>query len=222
MNFNEQFDSTEECINELWGHPNWVQAFKGWKFESIEDHRNVEMFLNEANSLEGWIYIGSDVGKPNIAKIGMTAREISTRERCSQNPFYRIIFAFKVNRMNIGNIRNLEQQIIHQLSYSYRRINHVSTGNPSEWFEISPQNLIDFCFYFIESELMDAFATIGIENADIAALIDEGVPHLQPEYSYELMGWDLTKDRGEPFAHVQNPNKLGRLKPIMNIPFVVL
>ena len=214
MNINMQFDSKEECINELWGDSNWAQALEMWNFETIDDYRQVESFLSEANSRQGWIYIGSDTSKPNIAKIGMTTREISTRERCPQNPFYQIIFAFKVNLRNIGNIFNLEQQIINQLSLSYSRINHVSTGNPSEWFEIPPQNLIDFCFNFIEDELMHAFATIAVEDANIAALIDEGVPHLQPEYKIELMGWELSKNRSEPFAHVQNPHKQGHLRSL--------
>lgn len=210
MDYLNHYDNYIECIDKNWGNCNWRKDIECCSFETLDEYFYVKSVLEEANSLEGWIYIGEDVSNPGIAKIGMTTKKIVSREQCTQNPFYQIIFAFKV-KVRYATRRQLtriEKTLMDFLEEKGGRIEHVSTGRLSEWFSMSPQVMIRSCFDIIYSDenLLEFFSIIDIPNKNIATLIDEGDPYLQQEYRPELMGWDANKSiRSKPYVHVQKP-----------------
>lgn len=111
-----------------------ANSYDDYKMASCEYER-----LRQENSIDGWIYIGLDTRYNNMAKIGLTAGKLGTRASGSQNPFYALLCAFKIKEgIAAVKIKEIEDGIIKFLSQYYKRINHITTGRPSEWFYVEP------------------------------------------------------------------------------------
>lgn len=115
---------------------NW-DDYDDYKHAWVERER-----LRQENSTTGWIYVGVDIRHNNIAKIGLTTGSPATRASSSQNPFFVLLCAFKVkDGVDPKMVHQIEDAIICMLSISYKRINHVNSGRPSEWFYILPSEM---------------------------------------------------------------------------------
>lgn len=118
---------------------NWEDDFD---FNDYDDHKMAWCEydrLKQKNSINGWIYIGLDTRYNNMAKIGLTTGQLGTRASGSQNPFYALLCAFKIKEgIAAEKISAIEASTISHLSQVYNRINHITTGRPSEWFYANP------------------------------------------------------------------------------------
>lgn len=103
----------------------------------ILPNSSIETFNHDDN----WIYIGADVSKPSVSKIGKTTNKLRTRSTSSHNPNYLIYAAFQIKKgVDLGPI---ELSIINYLWTDYSRIQHFSTGEYSEWFHTTPAVMLD-------------------------------------------------------------------------------
>ncbi|MDW6004181.1 GIY-YIG nuclease family protein [Vibrio mangrovi] len=108
-----------------------------YKEEWLENER-----LRQENSKENWIYIGTDVQRPDMAKIGLTTGSLGTRASGSQNPFYTLLCAFKIKAgVKKEQVKHIEDSVKVFLNQSYQCINHEGSGRESEWFYVSPYEM---------------------------------------------------------------------------------
>lgn len=106
--------------------------------------------LRQAHSVENWIYIGTDIHRPDIAKIGLTIGRLGTRATGSQNPFYTLLCAFKIKEgVDRAKVSEIENAVIGYLSTSYERIRHETTGRFSEWFRVTPSEMREMVHDFL-------------------------------------------------------------------------
>lgn len=117
---------------------NWENGFNE---DDYDDYKSAEVErerLEQANSTDWWIYIGLDIQRTNMAKIGLTSGDLGTRASSSQNPFFTLLCGFKV-KDGIGPIKlkKIEDAVIAMLESRYVQINHFGTGRKSEWFYVS-------------------------------------------------------------------------------------
>lgn len=109
-------------------------AFYDYKTAHVERER-----LRQENSYIGWIYVGVCVERPDRAKIGLTTGELGTRASSPQNPSFALLCAFKVKEGTEPRIfKEIEGAAKDMLGKRYKRINHISSGLPSEWFYADP------------------------------------------------------------------------------------
>ncbi|ELR8729983.1 GIY-YIG nuclease family protein [Vibrio harveyi] len=111
-----------------------------------------------------WLYIAIDVRDLSICKIGITTREnpIDRLRECrTSNPFYSFFNCYDMARLNISmrELLDLERYLLRKLGV---RLNHIGTGNASEWVRISPcfaEKEIDYIicnnFDFHENSMID-------------------------------------------------------------------
>lgn len=124
-----------------------------YKMELLEQ----ESFRQES-STENWIYIGTDIQRPNMAKIGLTTGLLGTRASGSQNPFYTLYCAFKIkDGVNPKKVSAIEDSVKKFLSELYECIPHETSGRPSEWFYVTPMEMRecvhDFLYKFFSWEM---------------------------------------------------------------------
>ncbi|WP_131669446.1 hypothetical protein [Psychrobacter pygoscelis] len=114
------------------------QAFgHDYKMEWLEQER-----FKQESSVENWIYIGADVKRLDMAKVGLTTGLLVTRASCSQNPFYTLLCGFKIKYgVEPRKVHQIEAAVIEFLDNTYERINHYNTNRPSEWFFIEPSRM---------------------------------------------------------------------------------
>lgn len=121
-------------MNRYWEDDFDFDDYDDYKTASCEYER-----LRQENSINGWIYIGLDTRYNNMAKIGLTTGQLGTRASGSQNPFYALLCAFKIKEgVAPARISEIEARTINYLIQHYERINHITTGRPSEWFYANP------------------------------------------------------------------------------------
>ncbi|WP_257284712.1 GIY-YIG nuclease family protein [Endozoicomonas sp. SESOKO1] len=105
-----------------------------YKMEWLENER-----LRQETSTENWIYIGVDTHRPGMAKIGLTTGSLGTRASGSQNPFYTLLYAFKIKEgVESKRVAIIEDTVKVFLSGLYQCIPHETTGRRSEWFYANP------------------------------------------------------------------------------------
>lgn len=110
-----------------------------------EDHDyKIDYLIEEQRyqreSADGWIYIGVDKCRDQIAKIGLTGGLASTRDSSSQNPFYTLFCAFKVKAgIDPCVLRQIESAAKEFLKRRYVVLPHVGSARDSEWFRVSPE-----------------------------------------------------------------------------------
>lgn len=105
-----------------------------YKLSFLEEER-----LRQEKSTAGWIYVGVDVRSNDIAKIGLTTKQLWTRASSSQNPCYALLCGFKVKEgVQPDSVRHIEQAVIEFLESNFERINHYNSDRPSEWFKANP------------------------------------------------------------------------------------
>ena len=110
---------------------------RDYKIEWLENER-----LRQENSVTNWIYIGFDLRNNNECKVGLTTGKLSTRASGSQNPYYALLYAFKIKEgIAPQKVKEIENSVINYLSQSFRRINHFSSQRLSEWFEVNPYEI---------------------------------------------------------------------------------
>jgi hypothetical protein len=116
-----------------------------YKTESLEQEA-----LRQSNSVENWIYVGTDIHRPDIAKIGLTRGRLGTRATGSQNPFFTLLCAFKIKEgVASEKVSAIESAVIGDLSTSYERVRHVTTGRHSEWFRVAPNEMRERVYDFL-------------------------------------------------------------------------
>lgn len=116
-----------------------------YKMDYLENERR-----RQELSIVNWIYIGVDTRFGNMTKIGLTTGSLGTRASGSQNPFYSLLCAFKIkDGVEPRIVKHIEDSIISLLSQKYFRINHVTTGRPSEWFYADPWEVRTLVDYFL-------------------------------------------------------------------------
>lgn len=98
--------------------------------------------LRQEGSITNWIYIGVDTERVGMAKIGLTTGSLGTRSSGSQNPFYALLYAFKIKEgVAPSRVAVIECSVKSFLSESYECITHQTSGRASEWFCVSPQEM---------------------------------------------------------------------------------
>ena len=116
-----------------------------YKTESLEQER-----LRQENSTENWIYIGTDIHRPKIAKIGLTTSLLGTRASGSQNPFYTLFCAFKIkDEVDAKKVSLIEGSVKDFLSGLYDCIPHETSGRLSEWFYVTPMEMRERVYDFL-------------------------------------------------------------------------
>ena len=110
------------------------------------------MYENELLLEYAWIYIAIDVTNLNRCKIGITTRENPMnriRDGRTSNPFYILFNCYELSKLKISNkeLRNFERYIHRKLGFS--RIHRIGTGNPSEWFRLSPFDAEEEIDYYV-------------------------------------------------------------------------
>ena len=119
---------------------NWEDNFNEYDYDDHKAAWVAKQELRQSNSIEWWIYIGIDINRENMAKIGLTSGTLSTRATSTQNPFYTIYCAFKVKEgTNEVQLKQIETAIINRLWKDFTREKHITTGRWTEWFYVSPQ-----------------------------------------------------------------------------------
>jgi hypothetical protein len=110
--------------------------------------RGSEEFYSPPKSND-WIYIGGDIYNREWSKVGKTTNGPYTRHRSSQNPGYFIYTAFNIIR---GDVHEIERNLLNHLSAqpNLKRFVHFSTGNLSECFRLSPEQMTYLVEDFIE------------------------------------------------------------------------
>lgn len=118
-----------------------------YKLEYLENRSR-----RESNSITNWIYVGIDTRIKydqylnfNMAKIGLTTGELSTRASSSQNPYYTILKAFKVMYdVDHKTLSNIESGILEKLSKLYSSpVAHYNSNKESEWFLGNPYEICE-------------------------------------------------------------------------------
>ncbi|WP_157704915.1 MULTISPECIES: GIY-YIG nuclease family protein [Shewanella] len=108
-----------------------------YKMEWLEQER-----IRQENSIENWIYIGTDIHRPNMAKIGLTTGLLRTRASGSQNPFYTLFCSFKIkDGIDPKKVAAIEDSVKEFLSGLYTCIPHETSGRRSEWFYVTPMEM---------------------------------------------------------------------------------
>lgn len=116
-----------------------------YKAEWLEQER-----IKQENSKENWIYIGTDIHRPDMAKIGLTTGKLGTRASGSQNPFYTLLYAFKIKYgVDPKKVSEIEDSVKKYLSKRYKRISHKTSGRLSEWFYVTPKEMRDYVHDFL-------------------------------------------------------------------------
>ena len=117
----------------------WKENFNPYLYDDYKEAGVERERLRQANSLEGWIYVGVCATWPGMSKIGMTAGKLGTRASGEQNPFYDLLCAFKVlEGTSSEKIEEIEGSTKAMLRESYRCELHRGSGRPSEWFHADP------------------------------------------------------------------------------------
>lgn len=107
-------------------------------------------YRKELSSTKNWIYIGVDTQRTDMFKIGLTTRELDTRHSSSQNPFYTLLVAFKVQvGIDKDKVKEIEQTLIREIARYWKPINHYNSNNRSEWFYGNPLDVRDFANDFL-------------------------------------------------------------------------
>lgn len=101
----------------------WEDEFNEYDFDDYKEIYVERERLRQENSVEWWIYIGVDVERHHLSKIGLTSGMLGTRATGTQNPFYSLYFAFKVKH-GIGEARLKKLRM--QLSLSLKKGINVS------------------------------------------------------------------------------------------------
>ncbi|WP_370203486.1 GIY-YIG nuclease family protein [Alloalcanivorax venustensis] len=118
---------------------NWKDDFN---FDDYDDYKVASCEwerLRQKNSINGWIYVGLDTRYDNMAKIGFTTGQLGTRASGSQNPFYALLYAFKIKEgVTPVKVGEIESAVIALLCQYYERIRHKNSGRLSEWFYVNP------------------------------------------------------------------------------------
>lgn len=131
-------------------------SIKNWEDEfdesDYDDHKSAYIErerLRQENSVEWWIYIGVDIERLHLSKIGLTSGSLGTRATGTQNTFYTLYFAFKVKHgIGRAKLKEIEDAIIAMLELRYERLSH-RTGRKSEWFVISADEMREEIYYFL-------------------------------------------------------------------------
>jgi len=106
--------------------------------------------LKQENSTDNWLYIGLDIQRNHMAKIGLTTGSLGTRASGSQNPFYALYCAFKIKEGVVSEkVTEIEKGVINFLSKFYSRIPHATSGRLSEWFDVTPSEMRELVHDFL-------------------------------------------------------------------------
>jgi hypothetical protein len=172
-------------VKKLWGDDDWEEKVSLSDFDDYKVGHVAMSDLREYNSKDGWIYIGFDHGIKS--KIGMTKGRLVTRSRSPQNTDYEIYVAFKVKVEYLNEIPRIEAALIAHIESKFPRINHKSTGRPSEWFEVTAVELEQVVKnYLTENSYREM---LSYEHND----------------RYSIMGWRHGMSRKFTHAFVENP-----------------
>ncbi len=126
---------------------NWEDDFD---YDDYKSGYVAKESLRQENSINGWIYIGVDTRDNNIAKIGLTTGALGTRASASQNPSYALLCAFKIrDGVTSDKVAEIESSAIDFLDKNYKRIHHVTSGRPSEWFNAKPSEMRELVHEFL-------------------------------------------------------------------------
>ncbi|MFQ2507199.1 GIY-YIG nuclease family protein [Aeromonas caviae] len=108
-----------------------------YKTEWLEQER-----LRQEHSMVNWIYIGTDIQRPTMAKIGLTTGLLRTRASGSQNPFYTLFCSFKIkDGVSPKKVALIESSVKIFLNELYECIPHETSGKYSEWFYVTPMEM---------------------------------------------------------------------------------
>mgnify|MGYP001185478653 FL=1 len=160
--------------------------YEGRDYKMAWQRRNLR--YQEA-SLENWIYVGVDVGRPGVSKVGKTTGEMNTRSYGSQNPWFAIKYAFKLRapmllsshasdeRVRLGKERNrarvsvIEKAVKEILHGHYRCIHHYTSGKPSEWFEADADCMAALISAFLIERFPNDVIRVGDEHDESTMLM---------------------------------------------------
>ncbi|CAA0113615.1 Uncharacterised protein [BD1-7 clade bacterium] len=98
---------------------------------------------------DDWIYVGADNSKKDWSKVGKTTKGLNKRHTSSQNPEYYIHTAFEIKS---GDVHEIEKKLLGYIEGlpDVERQRHFSTGNKSECFFVSPDEMVGIVECFIE------------------------------------------------------------------------
>lgn len=135
------------AIDKHWEDKFDPDEFDDYKMAFLEKER-----LRQANSANGWIYVGLDDRSQDRAKVGLTKNGLATRASSSHNPDYLPYCGFKIKEgVPPETIRQIESGTIQALCTRFERRNHKGSGKASEWFMASPSELREACNDYLAS-----------------------------------------------------------------------
>lgn len=163
--------------------------FDDYKLDSLEQER-----LRQERSTIGWIYIGIDVARQNISKIGLTTDRLGTRASGSQNPYFALFCAFKIREgVSESKVHEIEDSVIKFLSQYYQRINHYSSCRYSEWFVVNAQEMRDCVHNFLYDQYSSEMYSYWCNDRDIGVIHSwENTQLLQAKLRPEYKASDLS------------------------------
>lgn len=140
--------------------------------------------LNEG----GWLYIATDLLKPNRWKVGKTSnKDVFSRIRSTENTDYFLVRGYAIpSGCDVGEV---EDYIHWRLERRYsRRIKHSRTQKKSEWFEGDLKELISTLERYLRNILKRLLRDLGRENEYV--LIDgddeDGIPFEELIYDQKI------------------------------------
>jgi hypothetical protein len=139
---------------------------------------SIEEQLRQDGSNKNWIYIGADVERGDMAKIGLTTGQLGTRASGTQNIYYTLFCAFKIkDAVTSQQVKTIETEALQFLSEHYERLRHQTTGKLSEWYRVTPLEMkgaindflyLNFskCMHCYYCDIRDAGIIHSWENKD--------------------------------------------------------
>lgn len=133
---------------------NWEEEHDEDDYDDFKSSQNALEQKRQENSVRSWIYVGVDTRDPNEAKIGLTGGQLGTRASSPQNPRYTLYRAFKVkDGTTREKLKEIETDIKMMLTENYAPIPHYGSGELSEVFKVSPQEMAEV----VNDHLLDKF-----------------------------------------------------------------
>lgn len=105
------------------------------------------------NSVDKWIYLGSDIVDSSFVKVGLTMGNLTTRSYSSSRPTYYIFCAFKcLPHVSEQELTDIERDVLSRIDDYHRnsdgtskRMFHYDSGRISECF-----HPVDFMRFFVD------------------------------------------------------------------------
>lgn len=150
--------------------------FEGFDSCSNKDYKQAFVeneTRNNFESINNWLYLGTDILDPSFVKVGITTGDLSSRSYSSARPSYYIFCAFKFKyNISRNEMENIEHDILNQMEkiycynpYCATRLLHFDSRQVSECFY--PVNFFNFykdLHFQIYDNHRESFVISGYED----------------------------------------------------------